>query len=239
VLRGYVEDRFFGLGWQGTLAHRLPWLALQADSVRELRAYQQWLFALPSGGNVEGLINEMLVTRVPDAEQRRGLVDELIRNGRLPDSIDGPINVLNNGFLLSSRTSATIAVVGARATLALNAYRSRDEDLATLGYAPLSIAQIAPGADSEQRGLGLAGGLRLTPTATLLLEAQRIETDSIPPRLPRSLIQDSYRIQLDRALSRRSNALLGFRYLKTRDEAPSTSSTIYERSPYVGLLVRF
>jgi uncharacterized protein (PEP-CTERM system associated) len=237
--RGYVEDRFFGLAWQGTLAHRMPWLALQADSVRELRSYQQWLFSLPTGGNVASLLNEMLVTRVPDAEQRRTLVDDLIRTGRLPNRIDGPVNVLNNGFLRSERTSATIAFVGARATLALNAYHSRDEDLATLGYAPLSIAQIAPGADSVQRGVGLAGGFRLTPTATLLLETQRLETESIPPRLPRSSTQDSHRIQLDRTISRRANAFVGFRFLRTKDEIAGTSSTVFERSPYVGLVNRF
>jgi uncharacterized protein (PEP-CTERM system associated) len=165
-VEGWWENRFFGSAWDGTFAHRMPWLVFEIVSSRDLATYQQLVFGLPTGGNVATLINEMLRTRVPDEAQRGRLVEELIARGRLPREVDGPANIYSDDVSRTQRLTARIAFIRMRHSITLSGYKSRTEDLSELGLGEV-IGTGSSATNNQQSGGEAMYTLRVSPLDTV------------------------------------------------------------------------
>src|SRR5436190_12681998 len=63
------EHRFFGASYLFTFDHRTPLSVWNVNASRNITTYTQQLGALPAGGNVPLLLNDLLTTRFPDPAQ--------------------------------------------------------------------------------------------------------------------------------------------------------------------------
>src|SRR5690606_38328131 len=64
-MTGFFEDRFFGSGWAAEFNHRMPRLAWNFSSTRDVGSFAQSLFELGPTANIAALLDAILTTRIP------------------------------------------------------------------------------------------------------------------------------------------------------------------------------
>lgn len=233
---GWWEERFFGSAWQATVAHRMPWLAFELNSSRELATYQQLLFALPGAGNVASLAGDILTTRIPDAAQRNAVVEDLIARGRLPRSVDGPANVFSDDISRVRRNSARVALLGLRNSLVLSAFRSRTEDLGSLGLGPLFGASSAA-TNNKQRGAEGVYSLRVSMLDIASLSYSYYDTEGLGQFSSEQSRQRVYRAQWTRLLAPHTSGVAGVLHQTIDFDGGRTTDD--ETAAFVGITHRF
>ena len=77
------EHRFFGASYLFTFDHRTPLSVWSINASRNITSYPQQLASLPAG-NVQGILNQLFTSRIPDPTQRQDAIDALIQNQGLP-----------------------------------------------------------------------------------------------------------------------------------------------------------
>lgn len=162
ALSASIEKRFFGNAHALRFSHRTPNTAWAISDTRDISTSSSQGNA--SFGSAYDLFFRQFASAEPDAAKREQLVRTYLQaNGINPNA------VVIGGFLASAATLqrsqvASVAVVGARNTVTLQASASRSEraDQLTTGFDDLSTSR-----EVRQRGLSLTWAHRLTPLSSI------------------------------------------------------------------------
>ncbi len=161
-LSANVEKRFFGNSHAVRFAHRTPNTAWALADTRDVSTSSSQGSA--SFGSAYDLFFRQFASVEPDAARR----DTMVRTYLQTNGIN-PNAVVVGGFLASAATlqraqTASVALVGARNTVTLQASASQSEraDRLATGFDDLSNTR-----EVRQRGISLAWAHRLTPLASI------------------------------------------------------------------------
>jgi uncharacterized protein (PEP-CTERM system associated) len=229
LLNARWDDRFFGSGWLGVFTHRMPWLAWNIQSSRDVTTFPQQLLTLPAGSNVAAVLDALLTTRYPDPILRAQAVQEIIAQQRLPAALSGATPLYTNGVNLVTTLNGTVTLLGVRSALALNVYRTRTENAPGVLASLIGVPTVLN--SNEQRGGSVTLNRRLSPltAASMTVLRQRIVT--LPPLAPETTTQHTLRLQLNRQLSPRTDAVLGLRF---QDVEATNGNNARENAVYAG-----
>lgn len=239
-----AERRFFGNGWDATLSHRSPFVAINARVQRSVSTYASRLGVLSAGTDVAGLLDAMLTTRVPDPNQRSQLVQDIIAQRGLPDSLSSAIDLYSGGAQVTQGGTLGLSWMGPRNVLTSQVYALRTRDL----RGPDDVLLVS--ADSRQRGASVGLSHRLTPqlSAEAAVTFARVRGEG--SNLGRNTRNLGWRIGATQALSLRTSATAGLRFQTVHSDTPggltsdgtrfaANSSKAEATSLSVGVLHRF
>lgn len=140
LFSGYRERRFFGSGWRVGFEHRRPQIAWTMALTRGFDTTPQSVFELPPTDNVAALVNEMFTTRYPDPVERQRVVQDYISRQGLPSSTLLPTTLFSERLSVVTTRSASVALIGARNSLALSGFHTRTEDALDTGPFATGVA---------------------------------------------------------------------------------------------------
>ena len=165
------EHRFFGASYNVAFDHRTPLTVWSLRAMRDITNYPSQLAALPGGSNVAGLLNTLLLSKVPDPGQRQGFVDAIIRDRGLPSQLTAPVTLFTQQTTLNESLTATFGILGARNSVLFTLYRTRSQPIdgnSVLNDINNLLANLI---DSTQTGVGavwshqLAGNMSFSTIA--------------------------------------------------------------------------
>ncbi|MGC4060616.1 MAG: TIGR03016 family PEP-CTERM system-associated outer membrane protein [Aquabacterium sp.] len=115
LLKGEVEDRYFGRSWKAEASHRTPWIALGLNAERDSSTYAQTIGNLNrGGGTLSGLYDALLTTRITDPVARRQAVDDMMARRNLSSQVSTSGDVYDVAAQLRTSTSGRMALMGRR-----------------------------------------------------------------------------------------------------------------------------
>jgi len=170
---GRWEHRFFGSAYHFDFDHHTPLTVWSVHASRDITSYPAQLASLPIGGNVPVLLNDLLLSKVPDAAQRQLLIDQIIRDRGLPTTLQGPVTIFAEQITLVESQTASFGILGARNSILFTAFRSRDQpvpgndlaDVTDLLSVVTDSTQVGGGVIyTHQLGSGITWATNLTAT---------------------------------------------------------------------------
>jgi uncharacterized protein (PEP-CTERM system associated) len=209
------EQRFFGSSYLVTFDHRTPLSTWSISASRNITSYPQQLGLLPAG-NVRGMLNLLLLSRVPDPTQRQSAIDALIQDQGLPANLSNPVNLYSQQILLAENASATVALLGARNSVFLNLFYLRQEPIAGSGTALPPIFSDALN-DTTQQGGSIIWTHNLSSSAVLNLALTGSQSKLNAP-LNGSSNTGSVRLFVTQSISARTTVFAGARYQIMRSD---------------------
>lgn len=212
------EHRFFGSSYLVTFDHRTPLSSWNFSASRNITSYPQQLASLPAG-NVQGILNQLFLSRIPDPTQRQSAIDALIQNQGLPANLANPINLYSQQILLAENASATVGLLGARNSVFLSLFYLREEPINAAGTALPPILANANN-DTTQLGVGLIWTHNLTATATMNLSVNGSQSKLNAP-LTGKTNTASIRLGVNQPISPRTTVFAGARYQVSRGDLAS------------------
>ena len=174
TLDARVERRFFGTGVSVAWRHRTPFFGLELSADRRPVAQSGSHLLGAAGANVQSLLDGVLTTRFPDATQRGQLVDTIVRDLNLPETLTAPIDLYTSYAQLQESLQATALFFGRLTTVSATVYareRRRLQDVEDV------LAPAALTSDNRQLGLETLATRRLSRllTAEAGFRVSRIE----------------------------------------------------------------
>ena len=159
------EHRFFGASYDVAFENRTPLSVWSLKASRNITTYPQQLAALPAGGDVAGILNQLFLTRVPDPAARQTLINQYIADRGLPQFLNGPVNLYTQQVTLQESLIASAGLLGTRNSVFLTAYRLRQAPITGSGNTvPDPLASLT---DNTQYGTSVVWTHALTPLMTL------------------------------------------------------------------------
>ncbi|MEG1970323.1 MAG: TIGR03016 family PEP-CTERM system-associated outer membrane protein [Burkholderiaceae bacterium] len=209
-LDGYWERRYFGDSWVVSASHRMPFLALNLDTSRDVVSTPDTLFTVPGGTNIFNSLDAILTTRIPDASARAAAARQIMLVGGLPAQLAQPVPIYSQNISLQTRYSGAVTLYGARNSLAFNVYYLRSEAVSGTGFnLPPALALFQ---NSVQRGASIAASHSLTPFTSLSAVALWQQTRGVGSQSSDESRQLTYRLQLNQQLAARLTGYVGLRY---------------------------
>ena len=126
-LNARAEHRFFGTSYNATFSYHTPLTVWSVNAFRDITSYPQQVATLPAGADVTAMLNSLFSSRVQDPAQRQALVDQVIQNRNLPLFLTTPVALFTQQITLVESATATFGILGARNSIFLTAYYSRNE----------------------------------------------------------------------------------------------------------------
>lgn len=213
-LEAFWEDRSFGDGYRLGFTHRSPRLAWDLSASRDLTTFGESFIELPATGDLAGLLDAALRTRIVDpVERARAVEDFLVRRG-LPRSLPGPTSIFSDQLLVQTARRGTVTFIGTRSTLALSGFYQRDASPSGSTFSVL----LGPLRDVAQQGASLAYSLRLTSLSSATASAGWTRTRDATGAATSALgtagesRQQTYRLQTDYQLAPRTTGFVGARH---------------------------
>ena len=203
------EHRFFGASYLVKFDHRTPLSAWSFSASRNIESYPQQLASLPAG-NVQGILNQLFLSRIPDLTQRQGVIDALIQNQGLPVNLAGPVNLYSQQILLTERVNASVGMLGARNSLFLNLFYLRQQPISGSGTALPPIFGTAIN-DTKQQGASLIWTHNMTSSMVLNLTLD-VSQSKLNEPLTGTTNNGAIRLFLTQPISERTNIFAGARY---------------------------
>lgn len=213
-LDAFWEDRTFGDGYRGSFTHRSPRLAWDLGASRDLTTFGDAFIELPATGDLAGLLDAALRTRIVDPVERARAVEEFLVRRGLPRSLPGAINVFSDQLLVQTTRRGTVTLIGLRSTLALSGFYQRDASPSGSSFGLL----LGPARDLTQHGASLTYSLRFSSVASALASAGWTRTrDANGAATPTVGVagesrQQTYRVQTDYQLAPRTTGFVGARH---------------------------
>ena len=223
------EHRFFGASYNLAFSHRTPLSVWSVQATRDTSTYPQQLATLPAGSNVSALLNQLLLSIIPDPIQRQAYIDELIRSGNLPPLLGGPVTLLTQQVLLREYASGTVGLLGVRNEVFLSIFRSRSQPVAGAGIA--LEGAVSSLADNTQTGGSIVWTHKLTPSLAMNASADVLRTTANASSFG-TTNQGALRSTLTTPLSANTSAYAGVRYQRLHSDV---TSDFNEFALYVGL----
>ena len=177
-IKGEWEHRFFGSSYLFSVDERTPLATFNAIASRNITSYPQQLASLPTGADVQTVLNQLLLSRIPDPTQRQTAVDQLISSGGLPSTLTSPVVLYAQQFYLQELATASLGLLGARNRVLFTIFRSRTQAIAGTGN---PIPPVLGGNDTTQRGASAVWSHTLTPTVSFNTTAQWLKTVANEP----------------------------------------------------------
>lgn len=234
-----AEKRFFGNGWNVTLSHRSPFVAISGNLQRTVSTYASRLGLLAAGSDVASLLDAMLTTRVSDAAQRAQLVQDIMARRGLPATLATPLDIFSGGAQVSQGGAISLGWMTPRDVVTAQFYAQRLRDL----RGPNDV--ILAAADSRQRGLSLGLSHRLTMNLTADAGVTHARVHGEGQNQGRDSINTTWRIGATEVLSPRTTVTASLRHQSVRSNAIDgatlavSSSNANANSLSVGVLHRF
>lgn len=173
-LEARLEKRFFGTGVAVAWRHRTPFFGFNLAADRRPVAQSGSHLLGFAGADVSSLLDDVLTTRFPDQSQRGELVDQLIRDLNLPETLTSPLDLYTSYAQLQDGASASVLFFGRLTTVSATAFARRRVRLVNVEdvLAPATLSS-----DNRQFGLEMVVTRRLSPTlsADAGLRASKIE----------------------------------------------------------------
>ncbi len=231
------EYRYFGPSHLAKLQHRSRLSVWTLSYSRNATNQQQSLLTIPPG-NTAALLDAIFTSSIPDPAERQAAVQQFIQTRGIPAFISGPISFYTLRPFLEERGDASVALLGKRSSVILNAFGSKTQafEAACPNGVPDAVCP-AQGAPLWQNGFGISATRQLTGSTTLGAGATRTYAHQDLPVVAKSR-NDFYNVNLNRTLSPKTNIFAGLGYTKFVNEVPTTSSA-QSRSVYAGLYHRF
>jgi uncharacterized protein (PEP-CTERM system associated) len=209
TVSGDLEHRFFGTSYHFAFDHRTPLSVWSLHASRDTTTYPQQLASLPPGSSISVVLNQLLLSSIPDPEQRQAYVDQLIRNGGLPLLTSGPVNLFTQQVLLQENATASLGLLGARNKVFLSVFRARSQPIAGAGIPLLGL--LSSLTNNTQTGGSIVWTHNLTPSLTLNASADVLRTVANAPDVGETK-QGILRLTLATPLSANTSAYAGARY---------------------------
>lgn len=235
-INAQVERRYFGTGWQATVAHHSPTFAVDFAMRRTVSSQDTPGPVFAKGQSVAAVLDAILITRFPDPNLRQQEVDRIIASSGLP-------NVATDAITIYSTT----AQVRQNASLQLGLLGKRNIVYAQVAFLK-QIALELPGQpfpmtadyDSLQRSATLGWNLRVTALTTTNLSAEWSRLARIGgAQAGQYADQAALRGEVVLTLSSRSTATVGARRLTIRSNFLNATDSAPETAAYAGLRHRF
>lgn len=231
-----AERRFFGTGWNASLRHRSPFIGLTAEWYRRPTA-QANSQDVANTTTTAQLLDAMLITRVPDPNERAVLVQDMLMRLSLPSQLGGAQELNATTPQLEQGSRVSLAFQGRLTVATFSAYLTQ---LTTLRRSDNGTTTTLPDAtSSRQYGFSIDLNRRLDAltTADIYLESARIRRiEDGPQDFSRDRV---LRMSLTRQLDTDTTASVAVRR-RLRDSALSgVAGSVDETSLIVGLSHRF
>lgn len=158
-----VENRFFGTGVTLAWRHRTPFFGLELTADRRPVAQSGSHLLGSAGADVQGLLDGLLTTRFPNSTQRGELVERIVRDLNLPQTLTAPIDLYSSYAQLQESLQATVLFFGRLTTVSATVYareRRRLDDVEDV------LAPTALSSDNRQFGLETLATRRLSRVLT-------------------------------------------------------------------------
>jgi uncharacterized protein (PEP-CTERM system associated) len=231
-----LEHRYYGSSWRVAIGHRMPWLAFGLQSERVASTYVSQLGTLGASGNLRGLYDALLTTRIPDPVERAKAVDSLVTNRNLATQAQTGGDVYNVAAQLRQATTGRLAFMGRRDILTFVGGQSRTAPLQdTSGGDTTLLSNIAR---TKAYFFDVQLNHQLTPFTSVSGGLLWNRTWSIAPATDLATLSRDFtmRTSVNTLLSRDTSATLGLKRQLTHN--PSTTSSD-ESAMYLGLGYRF
>ena len=236
-VKGSYERRFFGTGGSLQWNHRSPFVAFNLNLSREPSALGTSFVLNPNGGNVQTLLDAIFTTRYPNPADRAVIVSNVISGLGIPSALGQPVEVFADYAQL--RNSANISAVfqGIRSTIAARVYavKSRQLNQANTPFVPT----LGIGADNFQKGISVDLNRRLTPTLSADLGIGYGVVEGLGAVAGQTTKNGAVRLGLTQALSAKTKATVGARYLRTDLTAVGQDTSAKETAVFVGMTHSF
>ena len=215
-----VEHRFFGASYSFDFDHRTPLSVWNLHASRGITTYSQQLASLPAGSSLVALLNQLLLSTIPDPVQRQAYIDQLINSGSVPLLTSGAINLFTQQVLLQEQANASLALIGARNTLLFSVFRAHSEPVAGAGI-PLE-GLVSSIANNTQTGGSVAWTHKLTPSLTLTAGADVLRTVANAPDTGKTN-QGTLRVGLSTPLSPNTSIYASTRYQRLSSDTTTAA----------------
>ena len=141
------EHRFFGSAYLLDFANRRPLSVWSIQASRNLTSYPQQFATLAGGSETAPLVNQLLLSVIPDPVERQRAVDQFIRERGLPSTLSGPVNLFSNQFYVQETESASMGLRGVRNSVVWTLYRTRSQAIVNNGFegitaSPQDVTQV-------------------------------------------------------------------------------------------------
>ncbi len=207
--------RFFGTSYLLSAAHRTPLSVWSIAASRNITTFPEQLGTLSPGANVQGLLDQLLSSRIPDPTQRQQAVQDLIQQTGLPTTVTGAVNVYSEQVILAENFNATMGLIGARNDVFLNLFRLRNVPITASGTTLPALFDVNN--NNTQLGATLTWTHRLTPLAALNLTAFLLRTTANAPLIGRTN-QGGALLQLSSPISAHTMVTAGIRFQKLNSD---------------------
>lgn len=173
------EHRYFGASYLFTFDHRTPLSVWSVNASRNTTSYPQQLASLPAG-NVQGLLNQLFLSRIPDPAQRQSTIDLVIQEQGLPANLANPVYLYTQQIVLQENASATVGLLGARNSVFATIFHQHQEPIAGSGT-PLPPVLAGTAFNNTQHGINVVWAHNLTPSVTMNVTATALRTVANAP----------------------------------------------------------
>ncbi len=210
TLTANYEHRFFGASYLVAFDLRTPLSVWSVHVSRNITTYPQQLANVPVNVDVAAFLNSLLLSSVPDAAARQTAVEELMRSRGLPPTLPSAVNLYTQEILLQESQTASVALIGARNSIAFSVYNLKSQQISAAG-SPVPPA-LGIDQNNTQTGAGIAWTNKLTGNTLLTVSANAYQTRSDYAQLPGRTRQAIFQATLSTTLSARTTAFVGARY---------------------------
>jgi uncharacterized protein (PEP-CTERM system associated) len=231
------EHRYFGPSRVASLRHRTRLTAWTLAYSKNATTSQQALLTLPPG-NVAALLDAIFTGSIPDPVARQAAVARFFQVTGVPAFLSSPVSFYTQQVFLQERVEASVALLGKRSSVILNAFRLKSQALTSnFNSAVPDAFSLTRGSAITQHGFGISANRSIASSTSLGAGATRTYSRQDIPATVNSR-NDSLTLSLNKTLSPKTTTFAGFNYSRFTSEG-AASSTGQARSVFAGLNHRF
>jgi uncharacterized protein (PEP-CTERM system associated) len=228
------EHRFFGPSYLVNFSHRMPLTVWNFNASRNITSYPQQLATLPTGFDVQSLLNQLFLSSIPDPAQRQTFIDQFIRNRGLPAVLSSPVNLFSDQITLVQQVSASAGLIGARNSILFSIFHTRQQPVSATDTELSGL--FAAQNNNTQNGGSVVWTHALSGTMIFALTGAASRTESNVPQTgiggAGTSRQGAITANLSSPLSANTSATAGIRYQVFRSDL---SLSYTEAAAFVGV----
>ena len=236
-LKGVYEQRFFGSGGSLQWTHRSPFVAFSITAAREPNALGTSFQLNPGAGNVQTLLDAIFTTRYPNPAERSIIVNNVIAGLGVPSVVGSPVEVFADYAQLRDSVNVSAVFQGVRSTVSTRVYAVKSRQLVQEDAPFVPIVGLQ--ADNKQRGFAVDFTRRLMTTLNAEAGLGYASIEGLGAAAGQSTKNTTIRFGLTQALSPKTKASVGVRYLRTDLLTIGADASAKELAAFAGMTHRF
>lgn len=205
----FAEHRFFGTSYQVILDHRTPLTTWNFRGSRNITTDAQQIGRLPAGSFVPGVLNQLLLSRIPDPQDRALFIANFMIQQNLPLVLNEAISLNSQRILLEEFLGGSVGFLGTRNTVVLSAYYVDVNTISGGGSSLPPAANVLY--DYAETGAGITWSYRLGSQSSLTTWGKWTKTRSDVENVGDST-QWLVNISVNRTISPRTTLIFGARH---------------------------